>query len=108
MRLYASSSKLICYGEMNRIISYTDYVFFSLDLSQGWSSVTEMENGWERLDHDIGPNSFSEMVAIPNENLIFMDGGGGGLDNGVKTVRYKSAIINVGSPNDGWSEISPE
>ncbi|KAI9251855.1 hypothetical protein BDA99DRAFT_184135 [Phascolomyces articulosus] len=107
-------AKIYCYGgqyysSVTDALSNTavmDTLFISLDLTEQ-RTVADLQNAWERVDRDIGPNSFFGFAGLPNHNIIFMDGGAGGIDGGRTKVRYKSATFDI-EPNNDWSSVTPE
>ncbi|KAI9252264.1 hypothetical protein BDA99DRAFT_587714 [Phascolomyces articulosus] len=110
----STEAKIYCYGGQRfiylsegGITTMFDPYFVSLNLAQDWEVNTDMQNGWEQVNHDVGQNHHFPMVAVPNQRRLFMDGGGGGSDAGAAVIaRYKTAYINTES-DDGWTEVIP-
>ncbi|KAI9275927.1 hypothetical protein BDA99DRAFT_588940 [Phascolomyces articulosus] len=108
-------AKIFCYGgewfgptDDGYTRPTMDLIFFSLDLSQR-RTITEIQDAWENIDANVGPNTYFAMVAVPTHNLIFMDGGAGARDPdyGTPHVRYKSATYNT-ETGGTWSQVTPE
>ncbi|KAI9260536.1 hypothetical protein BDA99DRAFT_560617 [Phascolomyces articulosus] len=65
----------------------------------------EMQNEWETVDKNMGTNYDFALVAVPNQNLIYLDGG----EDGSVPQAYKSAIFSLNSDDDdGWIPVTPE
>ena len=103
-----NEAKIYCYGGQQRgangMTSSFQQYFFSLSLTQDWE-VGKMLTGWEIVTQDLGPNVNFAMVIVPNENLIFMHGGG--ISTEIQT-RYKAAYFNTTDSVAGWKQVIPE
>ncbi|KAI9252866.1 hypothetical protein BDA99DRAFT_520254 [Phascolomyces articulosus] len=110
----SSEAKIYCYGgyhynmytEGVTTAFYSQY-FISLNMTQGWQSNTDIENGWEHENQDYGLNFYTTMVAVPYQKILFMDGGAGTTETGELILpRFKSAYIDI-EANNGWAEVNP-
>ncbi|KAI7853826.1 hypothetical protein BDC45DRAFT_145299 [Circinella umbellata] len=104
-----NEAKIYCYGGHRfganaSVTSSFEQYFFSISLTQDWR-VTDMQNGWEQITQDLGPNVNFAMEMVPNENLIFMHGGG--ISTQIQT-RYKAAYFNTTDNASGWKQVIPE
>ncbi|KAI9251854.1 hypothetical protein BDA99DRAFT_563545 [Phascolomyces articulosus] len=104
-----TEAKMYCYGgqgyDNNTVTAVVDQFFFSLDLSQD-RTVASLQSAWEGVNKDVGPNYYFGMAALPNQGLIFIDGGTGAGDNGVTQARYDSATFDT-SPGGEWAAVTP-
>ncbi|KAI9264131.1 hypothetical protein BDA99DRAFT_604584 [Phascolomyces articulosus] len=104
-------AKIYCYGgdPYSSGAGFLRDIFISLDLTQK-RTITEMQSAWERVEFDLGKsNSDFGMVALPSQNLIFMDGGVGDYENyGYTSLPYRSETFNIEDESAGWSPITPE
>ncbi|KAG2220890.1 hypothetical protein INT45_004058 [Circinella minor] len=78
-------------------------VFIALDLTQDMN-VKDMESTW--VQHpDVGPNSYFGFTAVPDQNIIFMDGGIGAADSGTTPARFKTTTYNIVTKT--WADNLP-
>ncbi|KAI8149005.1 hypothetical protein BJV82DRAFT_590341 [Fennellomyces sp. T-0311] len=107
--------KIYCYGgqEQENIMtgsygpSLDRNIFNSLDLSQDMS-IRDMQNRWEPIPHeDPGPNVVFQMVAVPDYQVIFLDGGAGRSMPGSASLRanYRNIVYNI--TTESWSTDIP-
>ncbi|KAI7856583.1 hypothetical protein BDC45DRAFT_58968 [Circinella umbellata] len=78
-------------------------VFISLNLTQDMN-VKDMESTW--VQHpDVGPNSYFAFTAVPDQDIIFMDGGIGAADSGTTLARFKTTAYNIVTKT--WADDLP-
>ncbi|KAI9256515.1 hypothetical protein BDA99DRAFT_539582 [Phascolomyces articulosus] len=95
-------AKIYCYGGV--VVMDEEQLFISLDLSQS-RTIDEIQDGWETVNKNVGENSNFAMVAVPNQNLIYANGGRVGFR---APPLYQSVMFNnIGSNNEEWVEVSP-
>ena len=104
-----NEAKIYCYGGHRFGVNGTvttefDQYFVSMNLTQNWR-ITDMPNAWNPITQDVGPNVHFGMVAVPNENLIFMHGG---AVSPTMQTRYKAAYFKTTDVDSGWKQVIPE
>ncbi|KAI9264110.1 hypothetical protein BDA99DRAFT_559412 [Phascolomyces articulosus] len=80
-----------------------------LDLSQN-RTVPELQSAWERVDGDLNglTNCEYAMAYLPNQNVLFMDGGYATDDPANNTLLpYRSETYDV-QAGTGWTQVIPE
>ena len=109
----ATEAKIYCYGgqgpsssDSDAVVAIVDQYFFSLSLKEN-ITITAMQNLWEGVNRDVGPNYYFAMTVIPSEGRVYMDGGSGAGNNGITLSRYQAATFSVDENNGDWVEVSP-
>ncbi|KAI9275865.1 hypothetical protein BDA99DRAFT_532811 [Phascolomyces articulosus] len=107
----ATSASIFCYGGQSLrstdspdVQAIVGDIFIKLDLSKDMSAV-EIQSAWEQVNADTGANFYFAFEAVPNQNMIFMDGGRGASSQGQTLARHNSTFYN--GESESWSTDTP-
>ncbi|KAI9275864.1 hypothetical protein BDA99DRAFT_588904 [Phascolomyces articulosus] len=106
-----TTADIFCYGGQSlssetsmAVSAIAGDIFIKLDLTKDMN-IDEIQDAWEQVYTDVGPNYYFAYEAVPDQDLIFMDGGKGTGEKGQTLARHNTTIYNGQSEN--WSSDTP-
>ncbi|KAI9251853.1 hypothetical protein BDA99DRAFT_521350 [Phascolomyces articulosus] len=90
---------IYCYGgqssaNLNTTGPISRDVLVKINLTT-YTSVSDMQGGWDSVDARAEPNYYFAFAAIPDEDAFFVDGGVGAGNQGATLATYNSTIFDI-------------